>query len=125
MRILIVIIIALTISSCTLTKSPKTDKNMNSTNISTLLDNDKAVQTKLLFTNVDQKVIVLKIKENEYLKEHISKVTALLVCIKGEAIYTEKNGRSVSMTDGDFVEIPKDVLHEVLANKTSEFLLIK
>lgn len=98
---------------------------MDAKNISSVLGNDKAVQNSLLFNNVDQKVIVLKILANEILAEHISKVPALLVCVSGEGIYKEKEGQSILMKDGDYVLIPQDILHEVSAIKTSEFLLIK
>lgn len=125
MRLVIALLLVSIISSCSLSKINLNSKMVKSESISNVFKDEKAVQTKVLFNNVDQKVIVLKIQENEVLKEHVSKVAALLVCINGEAIYKEKDGRTISMKNGDFVEIPKEVLHEVVATKESEFLLIK
>lgn len=125
MRLVIVLLLVSIISSCSLSKINHNSKMVKSESISNVFKDEKAIQTKVLFNNVDQKVIVLKIQENEVLKEHVSKVAALLVCINGEAIYKEKDGRTISMKNGDFVEIPKEVLHEVVATKESEFLLIK
>tara|TARA_B100001778_G_C18181525_1_gene447102 strand:- start:63 stop:440 length:378 start_codon:yes stop_codon:yes gene_type:complete len=125
MRLVIALLLVSIISSCSLAKINHNSKMVKSESISNVFKDEKAVQTKVLFNNVDQKVIVLKIQENEVLKEHVSKVAALLVCINGEAIYKEKDGRTISMKNGDFVEIPKEVLHEVVATKESEFLLIK
>lgn len=125
MRFFITILAVLILSSCSITNLFNKEKAMNAKNISTILGNDKAVQTSLLFNNVDQKVIVLKIQAKEVLKEHVSKVPSLLVCVSGEGIYKEKEGQSMLMKDGDYVLIPQDILHEVSAIKTSEFLLIK
>lgn len=125
MRVFLTILAVVIFSSCSFTNSINKEKAMNAKNISTILGNDKAVQTSLLFNNVDQKVIVLKVLANEILAEHISKVPALLVCVSGEGIYKEKGGPSILMKDGDYVLIPQDILHEVSAIKTSEFLLIK
>jgi quercetin dioxygenase-like cupin family protein len=41
----------------------------------------------------------------EHLKEHLSKVPALLVCVSGNAIYNEDNGTTVELKAGDFVHI--------------------
>lgn len=130
MKNLFTIITILTLSSCSIMKSTNETKSMESNtiepkNISSLLGNDKPVQTSLLFNNVDQKVIVLKIQEDQILKEHISKVPALLICISGEGVYTEGKEKRVLMKKGDYLEIPKDVIHAVSAKVTSEFLLIK
>ncbi len=125
MRIFIVVLIVFIFSSCSFLKPYNIGMATNADSISGVLAGDKPVQTTVLFNNVDQKVIVLKIQKNDTLKEHISKVPALFVCVKGSAVYKEKNGRVVKMKGGDYVEIPQDVLHEVTANELSDFLLIK
>ena len=50
---------------------------------------NKPVQTQLLFEPKDAKVISLQIAKGETLKEHISKIPALLVCISGNAVFTD------------------------------------
>lgn len=94
-------------------------------NIKELLTEDKVIQTKLLFNNSDQKVIALRIKEKEILKEHLSKVPALLICISGELIYQQKGDDEILLRNGDYVFIPQEALHELRAKTTSDLLLIK
>lgn len=84
----------------------------------------KAVQTKLLLQAEEGKVISLQIDAGEQLKEHVSKVPALLVCVSGIAVYEEASGKTV-MKEGDYVFIEKDVKHQVDAIDKSNFLLIK
>jgi quercetin dioxygenase-like cupin family protein len=115
----------LLISSCSFLKQTNKEIIMGVDNISGVLKGDKPVQTSVLFNNVNQKVVVLKIQEGDTLKEHLSKVPALLVCVSGVAVYKEKDGKEIEMKVGDYVEIPQDVLHEVVAIKLSDFLLIK
>ncbi len=89
--------------SCLLLNFNDNNKIVSSEHISNVLKTGKPTQTKVLFNNVDQKVIVLKIQEKEMLKEHVSKVADLLVCVNGQSIYKEKESRTISMTNGDFV----------------------
>jgi quercetin dioxygenase-like cupin family protein len=59
----------------------------------------------MLFSGTEGKVIALQIASGEHLKEHLSKVPALLVCVSGNAIYNEDNGTTVELKAGDFVHI--------------------
>jgi quercetin dioxygenase-like cupin family protein len=47
------------------------------------------------------------------LKEHLSKVPALLVCVSGNAIYKEESGYNHRIKTGDFVHIEADAKHSV------------
>jgi quercetin dioxygenase-like cupin family protein len=62
---------------------------------------NKPVQTNMLFSGTEGKVIALQIASEENLK-HLSKVPAL-VCVSGNAIYNEDNGTTVELKAGDFV----------------------
>ncbi len=84
----------------------------------------KDVQTELLKTVEEGKVISLQIKKHKILKEHISKVPALLICISGKAIYKEKD-REIKLKKGTYVFIEPNVKHEVIASKKSNFILVK
>lgn len=86
---------------------------------------NKPVQTQLLFEPKDAKVISLQIAKGETLKEHLSKIPALLVCISGNAVFTDENGMVVNLNSGTYVMIEENVKHEVKAIEESDFLLIK
>lgn len=94
-------------------------------NLTNLHSSDKPVQTQVLFEPTENKVIALQIAKNEQLKEHVTKVPALLVCIKGDATFSNENREKVHLKSGDFIKIPVDVKHWVDAHELSNFLLIK
>ena len=86
---------------------------------------NKPVQTQLLFEPKDAKVISLQIAKGETLKEHLSKIPALLVCISGNAVFTDENGIVVNLNSGNYVMIEENVKHAVKAIEESNFLLMK
>lgn len=94
-------------------------------NLINLHSSDKPVQTQVLFEPTENKVIALQIAKNEQLKEHVTKVPALLVCINGDATFSNENGEKIHLKSGDFIKIPVDVKHCVDAHELSNFLLIK
>lgn len=94
-------------------------------NLINLHSSDKPVQTQVLFEPTENKVIALQIAKNEQLKEHVTKVPALLVCINGDATFSNENGEKIHLKSGDFIKIPVDVRHWVDAHELSNFLLIK
>ena len=86
---------------------------------------NKPVQTQLLFEPKDAKVISLQIAKGETLKEHISKIPALLVCISENAVFTNEKGTVVNLNSGTYVMIEENVKHAVKAFDESNFLLMK
>lgn len=94
-------------------------------NLTNLHSSDKSVQTQVLFEPTENKVIALQIAKNEQLKEHVTKVPALLICVTGEATFSNENGEKIHLKSGDFIKIPVDVKHWVDAHELSNFLLIK
>ncbi len=84
-----------------------------------------AVQTQLLFEPNDKKVVSLQIAKGETLKEHVSKIPALLVCISGNAVFTDEKGTVINLNSGVYVMIEVNIKHEVQAIEESNFLLIK
>jgi len=86
---------------------------------------NKPVQTQLLFEPKDAKVISLQIAKGETLKEHVSKIPALLVCISGNAVFTNEKGTVVNLNSGTYVMIEENVKHAVKAFDESNFLLMK
>ena len=93
-------------------------------NLKDLHTEQKAVQTNAIFIPTE-KVISLQIAADEQLKQHITKIPALLVCISGNAIYGDENEQKISLHSGDYVNIQPNVKHWINATDTSNFLLIK
>ena len=93
-------------------------------NLKDLHTEQKAVQTNALF-EPNEKVISLQIAKDEQLKEHVTKIPALLVCVSGKATFSDENGQKLSLQSGDYVKIEPNVKHWVDASENSNFLLIK
>jgi len=86
---------------------------------------NKPVQTQLLFVPTESKVISLQIAKGETLKEHVSKIPALLVCVSGNAIFTDEKGLVINLNSGAYVIIEENIKHAIQAIEESDFLLIK
>ena len=94
-------------------------------NLKDLHTEQKDVQTALLFTPSENKVMSLQIAKGKQLAEHITKVPALLVCVSGSGNYGDESGRKMSLKPGDYVKIEPNIKHWVDAYEDSNFLLIK
>jgi len=93
-------------------------------NLKNIHQEDKDIQTALLRTVEEGKVVSLQINKGKVLKEHITKTPAILICINGKAIYEEKS-REVKLKKGSYVMIEPNITHKVTAIKKSNFVLIK
>lgn len=94
-------------------------------NLEKLHNSDKAVSAKSIFKTENGSTIAIRIQQNEMLTEHITKVPALLVCLKGKAVFETENGEKESLSPGDYLQIQPMVKHWVSAYNESNFLLIK
>jgi quercetin dioxygenase-like cupin family protein len=94
-------------------------------NIQALHSQDKPVQTKALFNTQEGKVISLQILKGGLLKEHITAIPALLVCVKGEIVFEDENGKVITLLSGDYINIEPNLKHWVKSNADSNLLLIK
>ena len=122
MKIIITIASLFILMGC---KSVQNNSNTTTMNLKNLHTENKAVQTNLLFQPTDGKVISLQIAKNEQLAEHVSKVPALLVCVSGNAVYTDEKGTVINLSSGAYVMIEQNVKHAVKAIEESNFLLMK
>ncbi|MCK5883709.1 MAG: hypothetical protein KAG61_08475 [Bacteriovoracaceae bacterium] len=90
-----------------------------------LADYGKAGPQKKVFYKSDAfKGVSLTFDKNEVLPEHKVPFDALLVCIKGEAQYFSGK-KVIVMKEGSFHKIEKGALHKIIANKKSQFILIR
>ncbi|MBP6430134.1 MAG: hypothetical protein KA319_00020 [Ferruginibacter sp.] len=94
-------------------------------NIKDLHQDTKAISTALVFKTTEGNVTSIQILANQQLKEHITKVPAMLLCLTGEAIFENENGIKITLTTGEFVNIEPNVKHWVNAKSISNLILIK
>ncbi len=85
----------------------------------------KPISTASLFKTIEGNVTSIQILADEQLKEHITKVPALLICVTGEAIFENENGVKLTLAAGDYVHIEPQVKHWINAKSTSNLILIK
>lgn len=93
--------------------------------LSQLHEADKDVSAQLLFKGSEAKVMSLQLQKNGLLKEHITQVDALLVCVSGKAVYEDEKGVKQTLKKGDFYRIQPMVKHWVKGLADSQLLLIK
>ena len=94
-------------------------------NIKDLHTDTKSVSTASLFKTAEGTVTSIHILAGEQLKEHVTKVPALLVCLAGEALFENENGIKLTLTTGDYVNIEPQIKHWINAKSTSNLILIK
>lgn len=94
-------------------------------NIKDLHQNTKEISTSSLFKTTEGNVTSIQILADQELKDHITKVQALLLCITGEADFENENGLKITLTPGEYVIIEPKVKHRVNARCTSNLILIK
>lgn len=94
-------------------------------NIKDLHQDTKAISTASLFKTTEGNVTSIQILADEQLKEHITKVPAILICLTGQAIFENENGIKHTLTTGDYVNIEPNTKHWINAISTSNLILIK
>ena len=93
-------------------------------NLKNLHTENLAVQINVVFEPTE-KVISMQIAKGEQLKEHVTKIPALLVCVSGKATFSNENEQKINLQSGDYVNIEPNVKHWIDAFEESNFLLIK
>lgn len=94
-------------------------------NINNLHRDNKDVSAVPLSAILGKKVTSLKILKGAELKKHISNEPALLILISGKATFNTEQGVEHLVDPGDYVNIPVNVEHYVVAENESHLLLIK
>lgn len=94
-------------------------------NIKELNTQEKPVSATSLFKSELGNATAIKIQPREKLKEHVTKIPALLICIEGHAIFENEKGIKEILMQGDYVNIEPMVLHWVEAISESHLILIK
>lgn len=94
-------------------------------NIKELHTQEKPVSATSLFKSELGNATAIKILKGEKLKEHITKTPALLLCLEGEVIFENENGKKERLISGDYVNIEPMVKHWVEGSSESQLILIK
>lgn len=85
----------------------------------------KEVSAKKISDQEQATVVAIQLLSGGRLKEHVTKVPALLICVTGAVTYGAENGEEHHLNAGDSVHIPADVVHWLLAQEDSQLVLIK
>ncbi len=94
-------------------------------NIKDLHPDTKSVSTASLFKTAAGTVTSIHILAGEQLKEHITKVPALLICLAGDAVFENEKGIKLTLTTGEYLNIEPHIKHWINAKSVSNLLLIK
>lgn len=94
-------------------------------NIKELHTQEKPVSATSLFKSEMGNATALQILKGGKLKEHITKIPALLICMEGEVIFENEKGIKKSLMSGDYVNIEPLVKHWVEGVIDSQLVLIK
>jgi len=94
-------------------------------NITQLHTEVKPVSAISLFKSELGNATAIKILKGETLKEHLTKIPALLICISGEAIFENEKGMKETLKSGDYVHIEPMVKHWVNGMEDSQLILVK
>ncbi|HSF88397.1 MAG TPA: hypothetical protein VLA46_03210 [Saprospiraceae bacterium] len=94
-------------------------------NIKDLHTEDKAVSAISLFKGEKGNATSIRILKDQKLKEHITQIPALLVCIEGNAVFGNEKGQKVELQPGDYTLIEPMVKHWVEATIDSHLILVK
>lgn len=70
-------------------------------------------------------VTAIQILNNQLLKEHKTKIPALLVCVTGEVVFENERGIKEILLPGDYLNIEPMIKHSVKGIQDSQLLLIK
>ena len=85
---------------------------------------NKTVSAKQLFKG-EGTLIALQIIGGQQLKEHTTKIPALLICVDGHVVYKDEQQREITLQQGDYMDIEPMVKHWVDAVVDSNLLLVK
>lgn len=94
-------------------------------NIKDAHDPSKEVSAVKISDQEQAAVVAIQLLPGAKLKEHMTKVPALLVCVSGAVTYGAADGAEHQLKTGDTVHIPANVVHWLIGSEPSQLLLIK
>lgn len=94
-------------------------------NLSNLHITKKEVSAVNLFRGKIGTSMAIQLKEKVLLKEHITKTAALLLCVNGNATYSDEKEQKIELFPGDFINIAPNLKHWIEARVNSHLILLK
>lgn len=94
-------------------------------NIRELHQTEKEVSAQSLFKGEQGTATVIQLQRNGTLKEHITKTSALLLCIEGRVTYEDETEQEFVLESGDYFLIKPNVKHWLYASVPSQLILLK
>ena len=94
-------------------------------NIKDLHTQEKPVSATSLYKSELGNATAIKILQGEKLKEHVTKIPALLICMEGEVVFENEKGIKETLMPGDYVNIEPMVKHWVEGTMESQLILTK
>lgn len=94
-------------------------------NIKSFHTEEKPVSAKKVYSTTEGNITALQILATAVLKEHITTVPALLICINGYSVFKNEKGETKNLLSGDMVNIEPNVKHWVEGIQDTQLLLIK
>lgn len=94
-------------------------------NIRQLHNPGKKVSTFPIFKGTEGTSTAIQVLQSEQVKEHLTKVPALLFCIKGEVMFENEKGIKKNLIPGDYVNIEPMVKHWLETTMESQLILIR
>lgn len=94
-------------------------------NIKQLHDSSKLLSVKTMFKSEHGTASSIQILEDGLLDKHITKVPAILICMKGHVVFENELGVEESMNSGDFILIEPNIEHWVKGIKRSDLILFR
>lgn len=86
---------------------------------------DKSVSAKSFFKMEEGNATAIQILKGELLKEHITKIPALLLCVSGKVVFENENAHIETLKLGEYILITPMVKHWVKAEEDSQLVLLK
>lgn len=94
-------------------------------NIKELHTTEKPVSAIAIFKSDLGNATAIQILKGEKLKEHITTVPAMLICVSGKAVFENENEVTATLETGDYIEIEQMVKHWLEGITLSQLILIK
>lgn len=94
-------------------------------NISQLHTTEKEVSAVSLFKSEQGNATSIRLLKGALLKEHVTQVPALLICVQGEVVFENEEGLKTTLLPGDYVLIKPEVKHWVNGTRESQLVLMK
>lgn len=85
----------------------------------------KEVSVAGLFKGETGVISSIRLSKDGKLKEHITKIRALLLCVTGQVVYHEEGGRTIPLSPGHYVQIPPEVKHWLDGTEDAQLILMK